>query len=115
MLNYRIADGESLEYLNICPLEEISSGERLFFEIHDQPIVLINIAGMLYAIGDVCTHDNGPLGDGEIEEKSIICPRHGARFDLETGRAVRLPAIQDIPAYPVRVVDRVVQIGVPKK
>jgi len=114
MLNFGNVAEDDLDYMNVCSISEISNGERLFFEIHNYPVVLVNIAGLLYAIGDVCTHDNGPLGDGGIEDKTIICPRHGARFDLETVKAVRLPAIQDIPAYPVSVVDGKVQIGIPK-
>jgi 3-phenylpropionate/trans-cinnamate dioxygenase ferredoxin subunit len=115
MLDYHKVDQESLDYLDICPLDEIKSGERVYFEVNRRPVVLINIAGMLYAIGDVCSHDNGPVGDGEIQGKEIICPRHGARFDLESGKAVRLPAVVDIPAYPVRVVAGMIQIGVPKQ
>ena len=76
--------------------------------------MLFNLAGKIFAIGNVCSHDNGPVGDGEIEKNEIICPRHGARFDISTGKATSLPAMVDIPAYPVRVVKGMVQIGVPK-
>ena len=88
-------------------------GSRLFVEIDDRPIVVFNIAGQLFAIGDVCSHDDGPLGVGDLEGKEIICPRHGARFDVQTGKVVALPAVVDIPAYPVRIKDGQVEIGVP--
>ena len=58
-------------------------------------------------------HHDGPLGDGDLEGMEIICPRHGARFDVQTGKVVALPAVVDIPAYPVRIKDGQVEIGVP--
>jgi 3-phenylpropionate/trans-cinnamate dioxygenase ferredoxin subunit len=114
MFNYTSLDPSKLEYIEIAPADQIPSGERLFVELGGKSIVLFNLAGKLFAIGDVCSHDNGPVGDGEIEENEIICPRHGARFDIRTGKATSLPAFVDIPAYPVRVVDGMVQIGMPK-
>ncbi len=60
-------------------------------------IVVFNIAGQFFAIGDVCTHDDGPLGDGELEGYEIVCPRHGAHFDVRTGKAIRLPAVRPTP------------------
>ena len=102
-----------MRYFQITPVETIALGERLFVELEGRQIMLLNIGGEIHAIGDVCTHDNGALGDGEIEEHEIICPRHGARFDVRNGKVLSLPAIEDIPAYPVKVVDGEIQIGVP--
>ncbi len=114
MFNYIPLDPTQLDYVEIAPADQIPTGERLFVELGGKSIVLINLAGKLFAIGDVCSHDNGPVGDGEIEENEIICPRHGARFNIHTGKATSLPAIVDIPAYPVRVVEEMVEIGIPK-
>lgn len=108
-------DPSKIEFVEIAPADQIPVGERLFIEVAGKSIVLINLAGKLFAIGDICTHDNGPVGDGEIEESEIICPRHGARFDLRSGKVTALPAYVDIPAYPVRVVNGVVEIGLPKE
>jgi 3-phenylpropionate/trans-cinnamate dioxygenase ferredoxin subunit len=113
MYNYIQLDSSKLEYVVITPEDQIPAGERLFVELGGKSIVLFNLAGKLFAIGDVCTHDNGPVGDGDIEENEIICPRHGARFDIRTGNVTSLPAILDIPAYPVRVVKGMVEIGIP--
>lgn len=99
-------------YYAICPVEDLPSGERIFIKFGDLPIVIFNIAGDYYAIADVCTHDDGPLGEGEIEDHEIICPRHGARFDIRTGEVLALPAVKGVASFPVRVQDGMVEIGV---
>ena len=113
MYNYTVLDPEQCEYIPVAGEDELANGERLFVEIGDQSIVIFNIAGGFFAIGDVCTHDDGPLGDGDLEEYAIICPRHGARFDIRSGKVLSLPAFIDIPAYPVRIVVGQIEIGVP--
>jgi len=112
MFNYVKKDPNECEFVQVAPLEDIPNGERLFVEIDEKKIVIFNLGGDLYALGDVCSHDNGPVGDGEIEGMDIICPRHGARFDIRTGEALLLPAAIDIPAYPVRVVDGMIEVGI---
>jgi 3-phenylpropionate/trans-cinnamate dioxygenase ferredoxin subunit len=115
MYNYAILDPEQVNYLEIIPSDQLPDGERIFIELEGKAIVLFNLAGSLFAIGDVCSHDNGPVGDGEIEETEIICPRHGGRFDIRSGKATSLPAVKDIPSYPVRVLQGMIQIGIPKE
>lgn len=104
---------ENYEYVQVVEASEIPRGERLLVEVDEQPIAIFNVDGTFYAIGDVCTHDGGPLGDGEMDGYQIICPRHGARFDIRTGKALTLPAVVDTPWYPVRVNDGWVEIGLP--
>jgi 3-phenylpropionate/trans-cinnamate dioxygenase ferredoxin subunit len=107
-------DVSKLEYVQVAAEGDLDNGERLFVEIDDFSIVVFNIAGKLFAIEDVCSHDNGPLGDGDIEEEhEIVCPRHGAHFDVRNGEALTLPAVVDIPAYPVRGVDEFIEVGIP--
>ena len=113
-VNYTKLDPDKLEYVSVADAADLPNGERLFLEIDDFNIVVFNIAGDLYAIADICSHDDGPLGDGELEsEHSIACPRHGARFDIHSGKALSLPAVVDIPAYPVRVKDGQIEVGIP--
>jgi 3-phenylpropionate/trans-cinnamate dioxygenase ferredoxin subunit len=115
MFNYTELEEEKVDYLEIAPVDELPNGERLFVDIGDTPIVIFNIAGKFYAIGDVCSHDDGPVGDGDIEGFNVMCPRHGAEFDLRNGKAVAMPAVVDIPAYPVQVQDGMIFLGVPKE
>jgi len=115
MFNYTTLEESKIEFVDIAPASELPSGERLFLEIAGKAIVIFNIADQLFAIGDVCTHDDGPLGDGDLEGYNIVCPRHGAEFDVRTGKVMQMPAVVDIPAYPVRVVDGMIQVGVPKE
>lgn len=101
-------------FVVVAEQAELPSGERLLIEINGLPLVVFNLAGRLFAMGDVCTHDQGPLGDGDLDGHQIICPRHGARFDVRTGKALTLPAVQDSPSYPVRVREGKIEIGIPK-
>ncbi len=114
MFNYTTIDESQVEFLEIAPASELPPGERLFVEIEGKPIVIFNIAGQFFSIADVCSHDDGPVGEGRLEGYSITCPRHGAQFDVRTGKVLAMPAVVDIPAYPVRVVDGMLQLGIPK-
>ena len=111
------ASSESLaeiEFIPVAQVAELPNGGRLFLEIDGARLVLFQIAGGYFAIADRCSHDNGPLGEGELEPPhTIICPRHGARFDLRDGRVLTLPAVEDIASYPVRVRDGQIEIGLP--
>jgi 3-phenylpropionate/trans-cinnamate dioxygenase ferredoxin subunit len=114
MFNYLTYPPDQCDFVDIAPLSELPNGERLFLEVDGQPIIMFNIAEQLFAIADTCSHDHGLLGDGELDGHEVICPRHGARFDVRSGKALTYPAVVDIPAYPVRVVDGVIQLGLPK-
>ncbi|MDO9087805.1 MAG: non-heme iron oxygenase ferredoxin subunit [Anaerolineaceae bacterium] len=101
------------DFYPVISVDDLIPGERIFIEIDNMSIVLFNIAGDIYALEDRCTHDEGPLGEGEIEGYEIICPRHGARFDVRDGRALTLPAIEPTRYFPIRIVDSQIEIGVP--
>lgn len=114
MYNYRNLEKEDCEFVDVVETDDLPTGERLFIEIDDLSIVLFNVGGEYYAIADLCSHDDGPLGDGDLDGLELACPRHGAHFDIKTGKALSLPAIVDIPAYPVRIMGATIQIGVPR-
>lgn len=114
MFNYTTLEESKLDFVEIAPASELPNGERLFVDLGDKPIVIFNIAGQLFAIGDVCTHDDGPLGDGLLEGNNVVCPRHGAEFDVRNGKAMQMPAVIDIPAYPVLVKNGSIFVGIPR-
>ncbi len=106
---------KEVDFVTVAAESELPNGKRIFIEIDNETIVVFNIAGKYFAIGDVCSHDNGPVGEGELDGYEIICPRHGARFDIRNGDVKALPAVIGIPAYPVRVVDGQIEVGLPTK
>ena len=92
------------DFVRVAAVEEIPPGERLLVELDGIRVAVFNLDGDYYAIEDVCTHDGGPLVEGEILEGcQVECPRHGARFDIRTGEALSMPAFEPTPAYDVRV------------
>jgi 3-phenylpropionate/trans-cinnamate dioxygenase ferredoxin subunit len=107
-------DHSQYEFVQVVEERELPPGERILFEVDEQPVAVFNVSGQYYAIGDICTHDDGPLGEGELDGFQIICPRHGARFDIRSGKALTMPAFVDTPWYPTRAVDGWVEIGFPK-
>jgi 3-phenylpropionate/trans-cinnamate dioxygenase ferredoxin subunit len=115
MFNYRMQDSESLDWVDVAEIGELDSGRPLRMDIGGQAVAVFQIAGELFAIADVCSHDDGPLAEGTLDGVAIECPRHGAHFDIATGKALSLPAVVDIPAYPVRVLGSAVQVGLPAK
>jgi 3-phenylpropionate/trans-cinnamate dioxygenase ferredoxin component len=98
----------------VAPLEELPPGSVKIVQAGDVWIGVYNCGGDLLAIEDRCSHDDGPLAEGEWEEDEcrVICPRHGSAFDLRTGIPLSLPAYEPVSIYPVRVVDGLVKVEV---
>jgi len=101
--------------LTVCPVEELPPGEVKI--VHDGTLAIgvFNVDGEYYAIEDRCSHDDGPLAEGDFEpdELVVICPRHGSRFDLRTGRPLSLPAYIPVDTFEVKVEDGLVRVVVP--
>lgn len=112
-VNYKQLSTDQIEYVPVAEQNELPNGERLAVSIDEYDIVVFNIAGEIFAIGDLCSHDDGPIGEGELTDHSISCPRHGADFDVRDGKTLSLPAVVDIPAYPTRIIERRIEVGVP--
>ena len=100
--------------IDICPVEELPPGEHRLVEWEDLEIGIFNCGGELLAIEDRCSHDDGPLCEGVWEEDECVavCPRHGSRFDITTGRPLTLPAYQPVDTFPVKVEDGWVKVEV---
>lgn len=87
----------------VCAAAEIPEGEVRVVQCGDRSLAVSHLDGAYYAIDNVCTHDNGPLGEGRLQRGRVICPRHGAAFDAKTGRVLSLPAVRDVQAFAVHV------------
>jgi nitrite reductase/ring-hydroxylating ferredoxin subunit len=88
----------------VASVSDIPEGEvRVVACAGGRSLAVSNIEGELFAIDNVCTHDDGPLGEGRLSRGRVICPRHGAAFDARTGRALTLPAVRGVSAYGVTV------------
>ena len=87
----------------VCAVDDIPEGEVRVVACGARSLALSNVEGQLYAIDNVCTHDDGPLGEGRLQRGRILCPRHGAAFDAKTGKVLTLPAVRDVAAYEVTV------------
>ena len=98
--------------VSICPVEDLPPGSMKLVHAGEISVGVYNVEGEYFAIEDRCSHDDGPLveGDWEPDEAIVICPRHGARFDIRTGRALTLPAYLPVETFPVRVDDGVVKV-----
>lgn len=99
------------EFQTVATTDELGPGERIVVEYGKTWVAIFNVDGHYHAIEDLCTHDDGPLAEGKLSECVIECPRHGATFDIRTGKVLSAPALVDVPAYQVRVVENEVQIA----
>lgn len=98
------------EWTDVARASELAPGEYRVVDVDDVMIAVFNLAGEFFAIEDNCTHDHLCLTGGDIDGDEIICPHHGARFNLKTGKATAPPAYEDAPVFPLRVVDGVIQV-----
>jgi 3-phenylpropionate/trans-cinnamate dioxygenase ferredoxin component len=105
---------ETVELIDVCPVSDLPPGARRIVEWEDLEIGVFNCGGDLLAIEDRCSHDNGPLAEGEFDEASctVECPRHGSLFDLRSGAPKTLPAYVAVDTFPVRVEDDMIKLEV---
>jgi 3-phenylpropionate/trans-cinnamate dioxygenase ferredoxin subunit len=100
--------------IEVCPAAELSDGKMRLVEVEGRKIGVFNCDGTLYAIEDRCSHDDGPLAEGEFDPATctVECPRHGSLFDLTTGRPRTLPAYQPVDTFPVTIENGAVTLEV---
>ncbi len=97
----------------VAAVGEIPEGQAIVVDAGERRLAVCNVGGEVYAIDDVCTHDGGPLGEGELFDYEIECPRHGARFDVRTGRVTRMPAVRGVRTYSMEQEDGELYVEVP--
>ena len=102
------------EIIEVCPVDELQPGQRRLVEWEDLEIGVFNCGGNLYAIEDRCSHDDGPLAEGEFDEEActVECPRHGSLFDLKTGKPMTLPAYVPVDTFSVIIEDETIKLEV---
>ncbi len=91
------------EFIPVAKAAAIPDPGKQLFEVDDRLVVLFHVAGEFFCLDDVCTHDDGPLGEGQLDEHTIACPRHGAKFDIRDGRALTMPATEATVVHQVKV------------
>jgi 3-phenylpropionate/trans-cinnamate dioxygenase ferredoxin subunit len=102
------------ETITVCPVEELPPGAMRLVAWEDLEIGVFNCSGSYYAIEDRCSHDDGPLAEGELDEATctVECPRHGSRFDLKTGKPITLPAYAPVDTFSVVIDDDLIKLEV---
>ncbi len=98
------------DWINVIADSALAEGEHIVVDIDGVAAAVFRLDGSLYAIEDVCTHDGAEIASGQREGGEIICPRHGARFCLKTGKVLRGPAYEDLPCLSVQVDNGMIQI-----
>ena len=100
--------------IDVAPLDEFGPGSVKIVTVGWTAVGVYNCNGELYAIEDRCSHDDGPLCEGEWDEDMcrVVCPRHGSQFDLASGRPLGPPAYEPVKTYPVTIVDGIVRVDV---
>jgi metal-sulfur cluster biosynthetic enzyme/nitrite reductase/ring-hydroxylating ferredoxin subunit len=91
------------EFVQVASVSDVSDPGKMLVEVDDRLVALFHVGGQWFAIDDVCTHDGGPLAEGKLEDHTIACPRHGAKFDIRTGAALTMPATKPTASHEVKV------------
>lgn len=100
------------KFIKVADLGDLPPGGKLLIDLDGRALALFNVDGTIHAIDDICTHDGGPLAEGEFEGTRIRCPRHGAQFDVRTGKPLGFPAFEPVATHAVEVRDGDVLVAV---
>jgi 3-phenylpropionate/trans-cinnamate dioxygenase ferredoxin subunit len=102
------------EIIDVCPIHELPPGAHKVVEFEDLEIAVVNCGGELLAVEDRCSHDDGILLEGELDQErcAVECPRHGSWFDLRSGKPLNLPAYQPVDTFAVLVEDGLIKLEV---
>jgi 3-phenylpropionate/trans-cinnamate dioxygenase ferredoxin component len=93
----------SADFVPAVACVDLANAGKLCLEIDGHFVVLVQLGDDVYCLDDVCTHDGGPLGEGALEDHCLVCPRHGAKFDVRTGEAVAMPATEPTAIHDVKI------------
>ena len=99
------------DFVSVAKTTDVEPGQMILVEVNDEDVAIANVNGEYYAFSAECPHAGGPLDEGEIEDKVVICPWHGAEFDVATGEALTMPAQDSISTYQVKVEGEEIQVS----
>lgn len=91
------------EFVQVANVADVINSGKIIVEVDDRMVVLLHINDQFFCIDDVCTHDGGPLGEGELCGYELACPRHGAKFDVRNGAALTMPATEATVVHEVKI------------
>jgi 3-phenylpropionate/trans-cinnamate dioxygenase ferredoxin subunit len=91
------------DFVRVCALEEVPEDGAVRVVVSGTPVAVVRAEGQVYAIRDVCSHENVPLSEGDVDGTTIECWLHGSRFDLASGQPTGLPATKPVPVYPTKI------------
>ena len=101
------------EWMTVAKTEDLPEGEMIGATVNGLEVLVANVGGQYRAIGSVCTHEGGPLAEGDLYDSTVTCPWHGSEFSLETGQVETPPATDPEPVYEVRVEGDQIQVAKP--
>lgn len=90
-------------FIKLASISDVKPNIMMGLEINDKKILLVNVNGSYYAIGNVCTHRSCQLSKGKLQGETVVCPCHGSTFDLKTGNFVKGPTKKPEPTYELKV------------
>jgi nitrite reductase/ring-hydroxylating ferredoxin subunit len=102
-----------LEYVKVASVKDLAPGEMTMIELEGEYICLANVDGTFYAISDDCSHANASLSEGELEGAIVTCPVHAGQFDIRTGKVMRLPPLENVATYEVKIEGQDILIAKP--
>ena len=91
------------QFVQVAKVSDVTQAGKLSLEVEDRMVVLLHLNEQFFCIDDVCTHDGGPLGEGELCGSELACPRHGAKFDVRNGAALTMPATEATVVHEVKI------------
>jgi 3-phenylpropionate/trans-cinnamate dioxygenase ferredoxin subunit len=98
------------DWIDVAFEDSLAEGDHVVADLDGMEVAVFKLDGQYYAVEDACTHDGAEIASGRLEGCEIVCPRHGARFCLKTGKVLKAPAYEDITCFPVRVENGVIQV-----
>ena len=99
-------------WVTVGRADYLEPGELMYVEVEDEPVCLINLEGEIFALNDICTHEEASLADGTIIGDEIECPLHGGAFFIRTGEPAAMPVVVATEKYKVRIEGDDLQVSI---